>query len=347
MEARRIPRVAAALALLLAAAAPCLALEAKEGLVKIVVDEGNARVSIFRLVDIAKGKYESFLYDQDPRTTFATLSVDGKQARLGDAADYRFTARRSETGLTIEFKSSFCSVRESVDFVRSSGSALADGVKIGFELENVSERDASLGLRLLVDTYLAEKSGLHFATDKNQRVQNEAELTRATGEAWLSTPGDKSSFMIQLAGEGVDSPDRVLLANWKRLSDAPWGFDANGQRNFTLVPYSINDSAAALFWEPIAVPRGSVRRISIAMGAFNEKGYSLAQTKSQTEKIFEATVLGSASADPAAGLATDLVGVRDLITRIDLALSSGNATPEEIAAWKKILDLLEERKKGY
>ena len=47
-------------------------------------------------------------------------------------------------------------------------------------------------------------------------------------------------------------------------------------------------------------------------------------------------------------MSSDLVAVRDLLSRIDLAISSGKVpSPEELAAWQKILDRLEERKKGY
>ena len=47
-------------------------------------------------------------------------------------------------------------------------------------------------------------------------------------------------------------------------------------------------------------------------------------------------------------MAADLVSVRDLITRIDRALATGSAlSDDELATWRKILDRLEERKKGY
>ena len=65
------------------------------------------------------------------------------------------------------------------------------------------------------------------------------------------------------------------------------------------------------------------------------------------EQIFGATVLDGKPADARTALAADLVAVRDLITRIDRAIASGDAKPDEIAAWKSILERLEERKKGY
>lgn len=324
-------------------------LEAKEGLVKIAIDETTARVSLYKLIDIPKGLYEPLLFSKDPRTSFATLSVDGVQYRLGDSADYRFSVSRTETGALIEFRSTACLVRESIDFIKSEGAALADGVKIGFSLENVSQKDESLGLRLLLDTWLAEKSGTHFRTDKRAKIANELSLDAYSGDSWISTPGDRADLMIVLSGPGVDRPDRALMSNWKRLSDEAWGFEAVASRSYTLLPYSVNDSALALYWQPAVVKKGEARRIATIAGSFNPKGYPAQVAKAdQTEALFASSVLASPQTDPAAAMSADLIVVRDLISRIDLSLSSGKApSAEELAAWQKILDRLEERKKGY
>ncbi len=342
-------RAIAAIALAVLAQFCATALELKEGLVRLVINESTARISIYRLVDIAKGRYESLIFDQDPRTSFATLSIDGRFAKLGDASDYRVSVSRTDTGAQIEFRSSFCAVRQYLDFAKSEGAALADGIKVRFELENVSERDSMLGLRYLIDTNLAEKSGIHFSSSTRSRINEETSILPNAADTWIATPGDKASFMVQFGGPGVDRPDRVILANWKRLSDAPWGFEANIQRNFTLVPYSINDSAMDLFWEPGSVPRGGIRKISFFMGSLNEKGYPAAVAgKTQTEDIFASTVLSAGTPDIQASIATDLVAVRDLISRIDRSISTGaKISDEELAAWKRILDRLEERKKVY
>jgi hypothetical protein len=341
-------RIIIAASFLLAFGAGLQALEAREGLVKIIVDESTARVSIYRLVDIAKERYVALIFDQDPRTSFQTLSADGRQYKLGDASEFRFSTGRTDTGIRIEFRSSSFVLRQFLDFAKSDGSALADGIRVAFEIENISEREASLGLRCLLDTWLGEKSGIHFVSDKRTRISEETAILRASDDSWVATPGDKASFMVQFAGPGIDRPDKVVLANWKRLSDASWGFDVNSQRNFTLVPYSINDSAIALYWEPISVARGGSRRISFVMGTLNEKGYPEASEKTTTEQIFASTVLGSAAPDAATAMAADIVAVRDLVSRIDRALSTGGTiSDDELAAWRKILDRLEERKKGY
>jgi hypothetical protein len=326
------------------------ALEAREGLMKLVVNESNARVSVYKLIDIANGRYESLLFDQDPRTTFVTLSADGRQYKLGDTAEFRISVTRTDSGVKIEFRSSSFVVRQILDFIRSEGSALADGLRVTFTVENISESDAAIGLRYLIDTWLGEKSGIHFITDKRQRISQETAIKPADADSWLATPGEKASFMIQFSGPGIDRPDRILLSNWKRLSDASWGYDANSQRNFTLVPYSINDSAVALFWEPSTLARSAMKSVSFVMGSFNAKGYPAKSSADMTatEQIFSSTVLGASPPDAATSMAADLVADRDLIDRIDRALAgSGSISEDELAAWRKILDRLEERKKGY
>jgi hypothetical protein len=341
-------RIASTIVILAACSIALHALEAKEGLVKLKVNETTGRISVYKLVDIAKDRYEALIFDQDPRTSYATLSADGRLYKLGDSVEFRVQASRTDTGARIEFRSSSFVVRQLVDFAKSSGAALADGVRITFAIENVSEREASLGLRYLVDTYLGEKSGQHFSTDKRPRIAEETAILPRDEDSWIVSASEKASLMIQFSGAGVDRPDRIILSNWKRLSDASWGFDVNTQRNFTLVPYSINDSAAAFFWEPQPVARGGSKKASFFLGSLSEGGYAAGEAKTQTEQIFASTVLGQASPDAATSMAADLVSVRDLVGRIDRAIASGGViSAEELSAWTKILDRLEERKKGY
>lgn len=325
------------------------ALEAREGLVKIAVDETSGRFSLYRLVDVAKDRYEALFFDQDPRTSSLTLSFDGRQYRLGDSAEFRQTVTRTDTGVSIEFRSAFARVVERLDFARSSGASISDGIRLGIEVDNISQKEAPIGLRLLVDTYLGEKSGVHFRLPGQDRMTNESLYEGSAVPTWAASPGEVSTFMVQFKGEGLTSPDRVHFANWKRLNEAPWLLDPSTARNFTLLPYSINDSAMALYWTPAAsLAPGANFSATTAMGAFNDKGYPLAQAKGADE-LFAKTVLSQPSAkDGKSLIEADLLAVRDLLTRIDLVLSSGSApTADEIAAWKKILDLLEERKKAY
>lgn len=337
------------LALLLAIASQLGALEIKAGLIKAVIDETSARVSIYKLIDIAKGRYEPLVFDVDPRTSYATLSFAGKQFRLGDSADFRVTIAKTETGARISFRSAFCSVDEDLVFVSSTGAALPDGLRLRYTIQNLSQKDAELGLRILVDTWLGEKSGQHFRTDLRPRQTTELSFDGTGGNSWVSSPGDRADLMVLLEGAGVTKPDKVVLANWKRINDEPWIPEISQGRSFTLLPYSVNDSALALYWQPAKVAKGDSRSFETILGSFNSAGYPIeSSTEDPTSALFSKSVLGSQGMSPAEAMAVDLLTIRDLISQIDLAVVGGKPlSAEEVSAWRKILDSLEERKKGY
>ena len=332
--------------LLLVALSLSPALEMKSGIVKAVIDEGDARVSLYRLVDPAKGRYEPLIFDVDPRTSFLTLSFDGRQSKLGDSGDYRVTVAKTDTGAAIEYRSASCVMVEAIDFVVSNGSALADGFRFTFTMTNVSQADAAIGLRFLVDTCLGEKSSAHFRTDLQPKITAETGLTSVSGDSWIESMNDKAALMVVLRGSGYAPPDRVVFANWKRLNEEPWLLEPVAGRSFTLLPYSVNDSALALYWQPADVRKGESRRAEIILGIFNENGYPVAGAEAGSSALYAQTLATSPSGS-ADAMAQDLLVVRDLIAKIDQAIASGKLSPEEIAAWQQILDRLEARMKGY
>jgi hypothetical protein len=349
--ARGIGRGIGSMALALLASLSIHALEVKEGLCRIVIDESNARFSLYRLVDVAKDKYEPFFFDQDPRTSHLDLSFEGRQYRLGDSSEFRQAITRIPTGASIEFKSAFARVTQKLEFARSAGGAIPDGIRMTVTVENVSQKDAMVGIRFILDTFLAEKSGVHFRTPTKEKLPGEFVFEGSSFEDWVRTPGDNADFMVVFQGEGYTKPDRVHFANWKRINEATWTLDASTARNFTLLPYSVNDSALSEYWNARSVGKGSSMSVVIGMGAFNPKGYppSVAGSDSDTSALFSKTVLSQqGTGDTRSLISGDLLSVRDLLSRIDLVLSSGTIPgQDEIAAWKKILDLLEERKKAY
>lgn len=336
------------IAVLLAALALSLspALEIKSGIVKAVIDEGDARISLYKLVDAAKGRYEPLIFDVDPRTTYLTLSFAGRQSKLGDSGDYRFTVRKTDVGAEIEFRSAYCVVVETIDFAVSNGSALADGFRFTFTMTNASQADADIGLRFLVDTCLGEKAASHFLTDLQPKIAAETGISSTSGDSWIESANDKAAMMVVLRGSGYAPPDRVVLANWKRLNEEPWLLEPVAGRSFTLLPYSVNDSALALYWQPANVARGASRKAEIVMGVFSENGYPVAGVQAGSSALYAQT-LATASSGPGDAMAQDILVVRDLIAKIDLAVASGKLSSEEIAAWRQILDRLEERMKGY
>ena len=208
----------------------------------------------------------------------------------------------------------------------------------------MSEKDYSAGLRYLLDTWLGEKSGRHFTSPVTGTLQGESFLTGEFPERWMLSTGDNAAVSVLLDNPST-RPDRILFANWKRINDAPWLFDVNTTRGFTLLPYSINDSALALYYEPIPVRRGATRSITVVFG--NESVSSLtnrvADTASQAASTF-AALSESAPLD----LRADLITVRDFIRAINTLLESGEEpAQDELDSLKAVLQRLETRKSSY
>jgi len=333
-------------------------LDLKEGRMRLVVEERSGRFSLYYLADVAKNRYVPLLYDQETRTTYPTISVDQKTFRLGDSTEFRVSVSKDADGsVRVEHRSSFCVVRQRFSFVASGGASMADGVAMDFEMENVSQKDSSIGLRMLLDTWLGEKSSAHFGAASFGAMNAETEFTGDYADSWVASQeggfaadGASSTGAAQfnvLLRAPATRPDRVVAANWKRLNDAAWSFDVNPSRNFTLLPYSINDSAIALYYEPVVVRPGSTRTIAILLGreSGGYPGSVAADPQSLSASIVAVAIpLQTAPLDEMA----DIVAVRSVLDVINQALNAGaTLSPEELAALESTLKRLEARKGKY
>jgi len=339
------------LMMLLLVASVAFGLEIKDGRMKLVIDEKSGRFSMYYLSDVAKSRYVPLLYDEETRTTFSTLSFDQKTYKLGEASDFRINVAKEDSGgVRIEYRSSFCVVRLTFSFVTSPGASMADGVALEYEVENVSQKDTPVGLRILFDTWLGEKTQTHFTAQAAGPLSGEIAFGGDYVDSWIrsseASAGTKDAVSLQIQlSPPATKPDRVLAANWKRLSDSMWTFDASTSRNFTLLPYSINDSAIALYFEPVIVRPGSTRKLSTILSQAND-GYP---ADSSSVALTSAALVVTAPAVTAPlDEMVDLVAVRNVLDAINASLrSSAVPTPEELEAMESIVRQLETRKAKY
>jgi hypothetical protein len=320
------------------------ALEVREGRVKLVLHENTGRFSLYYLVDMKKERYESLFVDQDPRTSFVSLLLDDRPLRLGDTASLRCRAEKIEGGARFIFESAAVSVTQTFTFIRTAGATLADGIQVDIAAVNKGERESSVGFRFLLDTKLGEKKREHFSTDRRSITGEISLRPVADGDRWWFSRSDSIGLMGSLAIPKIQPPDSVHIANWKRLSDAPWKFTPSVGRNFNLLPYSIDDSAICYYFEPAPLARGAERRISVLLAAANDAGFSTVSTEVDAglSRLLSASVEEAES--PELALRTDLVTVRDLIERVDAAVAAGGTvSDEELAALETVIERLKER----
>lgn len=350
MSRRKASFLAAAFVLASAASG---ALDLRDGRILLSLDERTGRFSVHYLADAARNRYVSLLSEQDARTSYPTLSWGGKTYRLGESPDFRFTVRKEGSTAVIEYRSSFAAVRQTFQFLRSGGASDVDGILVDFTLENLTGSPVAAGLRLLLDTYQGERSKRHFEIDGAGIVGAELSLSDASVPRRFITPGDAgASLQVQLAGEGLTRPNRLILANWKRLNDAEWGFETVPGRSFTLLPFSIDDSAAALYFEPTELRAGGARRLRIALGNRSDSGYAASplpdtQTAAPAETARPQTAM-TLEPDPMVGVRTDIAALREIIARIDALLGSGTAPdPAQVEELRQLLTNIRTRSREY
>jgi hypothetical protein len=329
-------------------------LDIKDGRMRLVIDERTGRFAVYYLENAIKNRYVPLLYDQETRTTYGTLQVDQKTYKLGESQDFRVsTVREPSGGVRIEYKSSTCVVKQSISIISSPGSSTKDTVTMRFTVENISGKDATIGLRYLLDTWLGEKQPAHFAANSVGLAATELSLSGDYEDTWIRSPGvssvpsedDSAIFQVSFDGPAT-KPDRVVAANWKRLNDAAWSLDVNASRNFTLLPYSINDSALALFYEPVMVRPGSERVIELVFGAPTEGFNDKKPRESKVGSIPQLADVPSATA-PLDEM-TDLVAVRSVLEAINAALSGKvDLGDDAMQNLRSTLDRLEARKAKY
>ena len=332
------------------------ALELKEGRVKLILHENSGRFTAYYLEDVRKNKYSAFFLDQDPRTSVLSILVDNKVYRMGETSGFTETVQKTADGARFVWESSFIRVTEDFAFVKSGASPLSDGIQITVTVKNISELALSIGIRYLFDTYLGERDNIHFQTDSLSSVKNERAFTSTSMPDYIvskSEKGDNPGFQIMTSQTGITRIDKVVLGNWKRLNDNSWAYDVNTTRNFNLLPYSINDSAVALYYNAERVEKGSSRSSLILIGAYSQEGFSIGNAVSDSEiaALFDQTVIdqdGATSKDLNISVQTDLIAVRDLIQKINSKLESGEEISyAELTVMEHVITELKTRKKKF
>ncbi|MAG14180.1 MAG: hypothetical protein CMN78_06250 [Spirochaetales bacterium] len=323
---------------------------------ELKVYEANGRYSLYSITE--DGKKASLFLDQDPRTTTLTLLVGNKTYRLGDSFEFRQTVEELDSGAEIIWASRAYTIKER--FILSDA-----GLTVRLTIENSSETTANMGLRLLLDTSLGEE-GDHFLAD-GIVVENETDYVWAAPVEIESVAEDETTLVITLSGAGITDPDRVVLANWKRLNDESWAFEANLNRDFSLLPYSIDDSAVAIYYDPTDIEAGSSRTVSYRLSSertvqeivlpnldsLTTTSSSSTSTTSSTSATTETTT--STAEVPPDTRPSDLPGVLEEMSKIDSLLeqidglirSDTEPTQADINALQNVLEQLEKQRSEY
>ncbi|QEN07578.1 hypothetical protein EXM22_06095 [Oceanispirochaeta crateris] len=235
------------------------ALEVKDHSSKIIFNEKDGVWSLFYNQD---GRLRSFFEDRDNRTSYTDLVLDNRVYRL---------QKNSFFNQHIEEHSGFIVAHWSNNILHVTQSVQVDhgikGFKITITVRNLSKNYISVGLKELLDTH-NNTEGPDFMVEGNQPVDSEKRWIAAAIPAyWGTFPANDTGSRMTYTALGDRKPDQLIFANWKRLNDSDWDFNLREGRDFSLLPYSINDSAAAIYYNPVSIPPGTELSVQYALTA--------------------------------------------------------------------------------
>lgn len=241
----------------------------------------------------------------------------------------------------------------------------ADSLFLSAQLANTSTQEVRT--QLILDTVLGESSGTHFLRS-DQALSREFSFSSADSDAsgltlFSGQTGSTGLLLETVRPDGGEYPIRTSGANIRRLVESPGSFVVNANRNFNLLPFSVNDSA--LMYSRIVPANGSGSvHVYLKLGNQQEAAalaseapalpqvggtlYALSgtavgtQTGTSEPTSTEAGTRQELNAEQRQ-LLQDLSKVDEVLARIDEFLGAGEVSDEEFEYLRGLLEAVSRR----
>lgn len=320
------------------------ALEVQRGKLKLAINDRTGRFVVWGTEDLAKPVWTPLFLASDPTTSKWKLLVGDKTLVLGDDPGFTTAVEATATGAKVTWSSKALTAVVAFDFLISTASASADGLRLTLGVTNLADTPVKVGVRFLLDTNLGEKKD-HFHLSTGETINGETKLEGNPPESWSSrSPVDGTPGLLVMVGKGATVPSRVFFANWKRLDDSLWDPPFKANRDFNLLPYSFNDSAAAQYYDPQDVAPGTARTVVVALGLISAQTLAGARLASSNplDDLLKKNVDPSLSS-----LDQDLAALDTLVAQIDAKLADPTKVgAEDLKLLLAALDQIEARRQA-
>ncbi|MDR3146283.1 MAG: hypothetical protein LBU21_08395 [Treponema sp.] len=312
--------------------------EYTDGNIRLVLQEGTGRFSLYSRSNTPGASYEPLFMDQDPRTSFLAVLVNNRAYRMGEASAFRIRLGGSSVRPSFIFESPFLMVTQEYSFIKTPGSAVSNGIRLDIRAVNLGKDSVQVGFRLLLDTNLGEGGGAPPFVTEQRSLATETVVEGQSGEQRWVSRNNRIGLMGSLALGDEKRPDLVHFANWKRLNEVSWKLTHVPDRNFNYLPYSIGDSAVCYYFDPLPLAGGASRTVSIFLSTEDGRGFGTGLPPENTA-VPPATppvsVPGSGR-DPARD--RDLGILQDMISRLDDYMAGRlSLSDEELATMELII----------
>jgi hypothetical protein len=327
------------------------AFETQKENVKLEVNEDSGRYNVRYAESLAEGDFVPFFVPEDIWTTKDILILGGRRFVLGDEGGFKTEVLPQSTGARILWSRSDFSVQKTIEIFSSSESQSGSGVKITYTLTNTGASNTRAQIGILLDTYLGEQ-GVHFYTSDGQAITAEREIESfEMPESIVSRKRDESAGLrVMTLGSQLSSPQRIVLANWRRINDSKGDFDIKEGRDFNQLPYSINDSAIYLEYPTTVLRTQQTAKLVVAIGSWSAPALditNLAEDSDQLDELLTATV-NDADLSPAQLYQQDMDALIALLNELNDKLKQPQLfTEDDQQLYEATLKEIESRRNIY
>lgn len=207
------------------------------------------------------------LFNDNPRSSHTRIRIGDSVSILGEDKSHSISIGEFRDGVALQYLWDDLQFNQHFSFLQApqnegprkgneqnASDQSIIGVKIRYQIINTGTEDVRAELTALFDTVLGELGASHFATPSKSGIIGEYEFSPGQREPYIRSGNSLGSALFLLSGEGIRGPRRTAAANWKRLNESSGDFRVSPDRNFNLLPFSINDSALNLSFGPERIP---------------------------------------------------------------------------------------------
>jgi hypothetical protein len=253
--------------------------------IEVQVDMETGRL---HLVGTEGEVQKGLLFFDEPPSSYITIYTNGDAFVFGDdTGEFVTRPAAANGGIESVWRNDLLTVKERFELLKRADTGHADGVLITYTVENRYAYAADVGLEALFDTYLGEKDLVHFELPGGGTVEYETIFEKEKlPEYWFSVGAEHgpACLMGVIKSELVTAPDKLIFANYRALSDARFGYRVSRKKRFDLLPYSRNDSAAALLFLPVSIESGESLIYTMILGMCGPGEYVMGDVAVEEEK---------------------------------------------------------------
>lgn len=219
--------------------------------------------------------------DSFPPSTFATLYVDDDYYIVGDwDGDMEEDPRIVNDQFTYSWlHDDDIMVKQKVYIVEGPTTHREDTVMIEYFITNMDDEEHEVGLRLVIDTWVAHETGAGFMvydadTMEDITLSGETEyFDEAIPLYWFQfddpvNPTKRTQGSMYYPG--FDPPSKLVFANWTSFYEDMWDIDLDEGDDFYRTYWVDSDSAVGVYWGPVELMENETMQIGTMFGVYGE-----------------------------------------------------------------------------